>query len=171
MEDAQKWVFVPNRVNHYEFERPLKILYHNASLFSSPTGVHHYESYQVKLVGASFGVFVPNRGLTIMNVVNYDYWTHMFVFPSPTRVTHYELTCARIMPEDLKICFRPLQGLTIMNARLMSGFLTISMGFRPQQGLTIMNRSTKHRHYLTRSRFPSPTGVNHYEFKTEKFQH
>ncbi len=147
MEDAQKWVFVPNRVNHYEFERPLKILYHNASLFSSPTGVNHYESYQVKLVGASFGVFVPNRGLTIMNVVNYDYWTHMFVFPSPTRVTHYELTCARIMPEDLKICFRPLQG------------------------LTIMNRSTKHRHYLTRSRFPSPTGVNHYEFKTEKFQH
>ena len=90
MEDAQKWVFVPNRVNHYEFERPLKILYHNASLFSSPTGVNHYESYQVKLVGASFGVFVPNRGLTIMNVVNYDYWTHMFVFPSPTGVNHYE---------------------------------------------------------------------------------
>ena len=73
-----------------------------------------------------------------MNVVNYDYWTHMFVFPSPTGVNHYELTCARIMPEDLKICFRPQQGLTIMNKRPKDVTRAL-IRFRPQQGLTIMN--------------------------------
>ena len=37
-----------------------------------------------------------------------------------------------------KHCFRPQQGLTIMNRRHIP-YVRVGLGFRPQQGLTIMN--------------------------------
>ena len=55
----------------------------------SPAGVNHYELVS-KIWKMHRSGFSSPTGLTIMNVVNYDYWTHMFVFPSPTGVNHYE---------------------------------------------------------------------------------
>ena len=37
------------------------------------------------------------------------------------------------------ICFRPQQGLTIMNTNMTRKEMDQLNGFRPQQGLTIMN--------------------------------
>ena len=61
-------------------------------------------------------------------------------------------------------CFRPQQGLTIMN--FSNGIPTICanlIGFRPQQGLTIMNSSFSFLLVFDFAMFPSPTGVNYYE--------
>ena len=60
--------------------------------------------------------------------------------------------------------FRPQQGLTIMNYK---GNLQeeVADGFRPQQGLTIMNNEQKEfKERQERFKFPSPTGVNYYEY-------
>ena len=43
-------------------------------------------------------------------------------------------------------------------------------GFRPQQGLTIMNVKKKRKRKSKHEWFPSPTGVNYYEFETIKEQ-
>lgn len=57
----------PKGVNHYEL---VSLLYADSlnkeARFPSPTGVT-YSEYQVKLVGASFGGFRPQQGLSIMN--------------------------------------------------------------------------------------------------------
>ena len=60
------------------------------------------------------------------------------VFPSPTGVNYYEYIFHYYTTEV--ICFRPQQGLTIMNesAKKFKRWVT-SECFRPQQGLTIMN--------------------------------
>ena len=66
------------------------------------------------------------------------------------------------MEKNIEECFRPLQGLTIMNTAYEK-FGSVGVdGFRPLQGLTIMNlnKHVLHFHILL---FPSPTGVNHYE--------
>ena len=59
--------------------------------FPSPTGVNHYE-YE------------------LMDMKE-EYWSSWF--PSPTGVNHYEFK--KLIDKYSKICFRPLQGLTIMN--------------------------------------------------------
>ena len=43
--------------------------------------------------------------------------------------------------KDYQDCFRPLQGLTIMNSEIMKmcRAKTLKESFRPLQGLTIMN--------------------------------
>ena len=67
--------------------------------------------------------------------------------------------------EILKNSFRPQQGLTIMNPlRISHSAVEEVKGFRPQQGLPIMNNIFC---YETVSflAFPSPTGVNYYEYK------
>ena len=62
------------------------------------------------------------------------------VFPSPTGVNHYEYQKA-LSTEIINIyCFRPQQGLTIMNY----DFGTCGNSDEYEE-------------------FPSPTGVNHYE--------
>ena len=61
-------------------------------------------------------------------------------FPSPTGVNHYEYNIKGSYDLELYDCFRPLQGLTIMNAPFP------------------FNAS-----YTPLGKFPSPTGVNHYE--------
>ena len=39
--------------------------------------------------------------------------------------------------------------------------------FRPQQGLTIMNKQKKEKQNERITKFPSPTGVNYYELLNE----
>ena len=48
-------------------------------------------------------------------------------------------------------CFRPQQGLTIMNIREMPKKYIDKNGFRPQQGLTIMNGLQKFNSNIDRS--------------------
>ena len=62
-------------------------------------------------------------------------------------------------------CFRPQQGLTIMNWKRQRCCRELGyVRFRPQQGLTIMN-SHETISVLVKAfeMFPSPTGVNYYE--------
>ena len=61
-----------------------------------------------------------------------------------------------------KPCFRPQQGLTIMNRNAMSHEENGCRRFRPQQGLPIMNTNLE----IVENEvveFPSPTGVTYYE--------
>ena len=64
--------------------------------------------------------------------------------------------------ESIDLCFRPQQGLTIMNK---NGYIygVSEKCFRPQQGLTIMNLNINVFDDNYEYEFPSPTGVNHYE--------
>ena len=62
-------------------------------------------------------------------------------FPSPTGVNYYECNedCPFLKYLQEK-CFRPQQGLTIMNLHMkILEVLELITCFRPQQGLTIMN--------------------------------
>ena len=72
------------------------------------------------------------------------------------------MNCQEIFGRHCDYCFRPQQGLPIMNKD--KGTLELSKnGFRPQQGLPIMNSNLK-TSFLERQRlFPSPTGVTYYE--------
>ena len=61
-------------------------------------------------------------------------------FPSPTGVTYYECEFCRLNYSYYEECFRPQQGLPIMNFEKGGGlYVTITTCFRPQQGLPIMN--------------------------------
>ena len=61
------------------------------------------------------------------------------MFPSPTGVNHYEYEFSECYKLTRK-CFRPQQGLTIMNKKVLDqASMACRYGFRPQQGLTIMN--------------------------------
>ena len=62
-------------------------------------------------------------------------------------------------------CFRPQQGLTIMNCDSFESVYIVTQKecFRPQQGLTIMNSPYYIRFTNAQRMFPSPTGVNYYE--------
>ena len=61
------------------------------------------------------------------------------MFPSPTGVTYYDLDELMDMKEEYW-CFRPQQGLPIMNDWMRFQSLDgVLFGFRPQQGLPIMN--------------------------------
>ena len=44
-----------------------------------------------------------------------------------------------LQPKAMFHCFRPQQGLTIMNNETDFYSINSNRGFRPQQGLTIMN--------------------------------
>ena len=59
---------------------------------------------------------------------------------SPTGVTYYEFYAwvFYTIEKQWVHCFRPQQGLTIMNGKLIYPSET-RLSFRPQQGLTIMN--------------------------------
>ena len=85
-------------------------------------------------------------------------------FPSPTGVNHYELK--ETYKGYKNHCgFRPQQGLTIMNRCMPDQSIYIHYdSFRPQQGLTIINVINLTPFNITQYMFPSPTGVNHYEF-------
>ena len=86
------------------------------------------------------------------------------MFPSPTGVNYYEYGYQVKKGSKAVIkSFRPQQGLTIMNSR-QSIQCGLNVCFRPQQGLTIMNQ--KKRRNVYKNLFPSPTGVNYYEFRT-----
>ena len=62
------------------------------------------------------------------------------VFPSPTGVNYYEFENDFFFTGRVDDCFRPQQGLTIMNAsQFGKTAVIIGISFRPQQGLTIMN--------------------------------
>ena len=88
--------------------------------------------------------FRPQQGLTIMN--------------QPLK--HWRTAWKR------RLSFRPQQGLTIMNHLIILDVSTWKKGFRPQQGLTIMNVNDD-KHYIEKreGEFPSPTGVNYYEWE------
>ena len=66
---------------------------------------------------------------------------------------------------DMQISFRPQQGLTIMNRVKMYLKGDMQISFRPQQGLTIMNIKQCVPLEKDDVEFPSPTGVNYYEYK------
>ena len=111
--------------------------------------------------------FRPQQGLTIMNFLMVDYADiEKGKFPSPAGVNYYESFPSEIAKELVKkqfpspagvnyyesnwgkndgtqhtnTCFRPQQGLTIMNCLKMAhGLQNLIYSFRPQQGLTIMN--------------------------------
>ena len=63
---------------------------------------------------------------------------------SPTGVTYYEFYAwvFYTIEKQWVHCFRPQQGLTIMNGKLIYPSET-RLSFRPQQGLTIMNSHDK----------------------------
>ena len=86
-------------------------------MFPSPTGVTYYE-------------FVKANA-------NHNYCINEF--PSPTGVTYYESYCFSISDTALSSCFRPQQGLPIMNYNHEYDKVLINC-FRPQQGLPIMNQ-------------------------------
>ena len=90
----------------------------NGFLFPSPTGVTYYE---------------------LKNI--YALEKEVFTFPSPTGVTYYEfLKLLILMKSKIIICFRPQQGLPIMNDGIdICGRIDAYNSFRPQQGLPIMN--------------------------------
>ena len=59
-------------------------------------------------------------------------------FPSPTGVNYYELNT--VNTNKTAKSFRPQQGLTIMNQKMLKFIVRRRLFcFRPQQGLTIMN--------------------------------
>ena len=60
-------------------------------------------------------------------------------------------------------CFRPQQGLSIMNLGKRTGGKS-SGCFRPQQGLSIMNQTIINSLESLKGQFPSPTGVKYYEY-------
>ena len=110
-------------------------------MFPSPTGVNHYE------LKALYSTTLNKEDVK---------------FPSPTGVNHYELDIVRPLGVHLFSRFRPQQGLTIMN--FLNSLMSSSLHcFRPQQGLTIMNTFIFNLMYFLYW-FPSPTGVNHYEW-------
>ena len=109
------------------------------SVFPSPTGVNYYE--YTKLIS----VRVNKK------------------FPSPTGVNYYELAHT-LHGAYYVYCFRPQQGLTIMNKyNRVWGSVATLYSFRPQQGLTIMNSKKIEKLRKELKWFPSPTGVNYYE--------
>ena len=87
--------------------------------------------------------FRPQQGLPIMNPMLgfVKDIVDTFGFPSPTGVTYYELSEYR---EPVK--------------------LTRLECFRPQQGLPIMNNGTQVQLIRLFKQFPSPTGVTYYEW-------
>ena len=69
------------------------------------------------------------------------------------------------------MCFRPQQGLLIMNSLLFYAYRRRGrkQSFRPQQGLLIMNGLDKDTiNTFTMIGFPSPTGVTYYESSNKK---
>ena len=87
-------------------------------MFPSPTGVTYYELINDEdLLEIQTGI----------------------MFPSPTGVTYYEYDNGYIHKQQLYYCFRPQQGLLIMNNNYIIHVVLMGIGFRPQQGLLIMN--------------------------------
>ena len=71
-----------------------------------------------------------------MKTYSYIWYINTWKFPSPTGVNHYEFEDEYGL--EVYDCFRPQQGLTIMN-NIKKIIIILGLGFRPQQGLTIMN--------------------------------
>ena len=84
----------------------------------SPKGVNHYE---------------------LVSLLYADSLNKEARFPSPTGVKYYELESQTSGKNVKKPCFRPQQGLSIMNRSSHLMTATASRCFRPQQGLSIRN--------------------------------
>ena len=97
--------------------------------------------------------FRPQQGLPIMNglkIVSEAFDNNDKGFPSPTGATYYEYEIHKYNSRKNEIrCFRPQQGLPIMNL-LADVCILIILCFRPQQGLPIMNPYLQNpdKHYL-----------------------
>ena len=89
----------------------------------SPKGVNHYE---------------------LVSLLYADSLNKEARFPSPTGVKYYELESQTSGKNVKKPCFRPQQGLSIMNRSSHLMTATASRCFRPQQGLSIMNYCEDH---------------------------
>ena len=121
--------------------------------------------YVVEPIG--FKCFRPQQGLPIMNTLEeIEAKRNGLEFPSPTGVTYYEFMetfkdelvkfvsvpnrgyllwiLFNVALKSAKIvnCFRPQQGLPIMNHYKMN-YRLAEICFRPQQGLPIMNNIYK----------------------------
>ena len=87
--------------------------------FPSPTGVNHYEYKVIELIKAKEKQFPSPTGVKYHEyayVVSTKVNRFIIKFPSPTGVNHYELVSyATYNNKESGKCFRPLQGLTIMN--------------------------------------------------------
>ena len=87
----------PAGVNYYEFTYRKLMNAVRKQLFPSPAGVNYYEYYKEHLINVWY-----KKG-----------------FPSPAGVNYYE--CYQTLEKQwqkARLCFRPQQGLTIMNQRL-----------------------------------------------------
>ena len=83
-------------------------------------------------------------------------------FPSPTGVNYYECSIL-VISLIATLCFRPQQGLTIMNVILISEHLQNYLEFPSPTGVNYYESRARINDSKELELFPSPTGVNYYE--------
>lgn len=106
---------------------------------TSPTGVTCYKCFYIFFKGSGLlWVSVPYRGYLLWINKKAIIALCNSMFPSPNK--GYLLWMVAVFQTIVNwICFRPQQGLPIMNMNGIKLITILFQGFRPLQGLIIMN--------------------------------